>query len=93
MRAELVEMDRDRAVVRLKPSWLERLIGRRESLVELERREVGGWHTAGTGRYLSAVAHSGLIHDAIDFVAVSALPAARARLRLPPPHPTTVRPR
>lgn len=82
MRATLVYRDGDRAAVRLTPSWLGRLFGARETVVELERerRSDGSilhWKSPGSDRRLFQLRHGAMIEDALEAVPVAALPLAR----------------
>ena len=70
MKATLVECDGEHATVRLTPSWLARLFGAREAVVELEGRpELKGgryrWYTAGTERELCELEHAALIRHVL----------------------------
>jgi len=88
MRAVLVQHDGDRATVRLVPSWLARLFGAREALVELEWYEEGkgtrryaGWLATGSRRWLDEIRYHAIIDEALDMRIVEAPPTAKA---LPP---------
>lgn len=83
MKAVLVARTSTSATVRLSPSWLGRLLGACESIVELVWHVEGrgekvqrGWVVQGSRRWLHETPHGRRIENALDLVPVAAPPVA-----------------
>lgn len=79
-----IEVTGKRAVVLLRPCWLARLFGARETTLELEWRERVGWgrdewHAVGSRRPLDDLCHRAEIRYALDFRPRVDLPVAAVR--------------
>jgi hypothetical protein len=78
MRVVVVERGEETATVVLRPCWLARLFGARETVCEIKHK-APYWITAGTERTLGYVKRGSLIEEALDFHPVAAPPRAIAR--------------